>query len=152
MDAPTFAWRLFELLAPVSLVGLTWLSVKAAQLSEAKMKREHLARALLLVDSSAFASAREVQHALVDRLKASSPGGKLTLDQGAQAKQAALDSAKAQLGEQGLADIAAALGHDPRGVERMLEIRIEAAVHQLRRATRVVPDLGTAGDAVPFAA
>jgi hypothetical protein len=152
MDTPTFAWRLFELLTPVSLVGLTWLSVKAAQLADVKVKHEHVARALLLIDSSVFAAAREVQHALVDGFKAASPGGKLTLDQGAQAKQAALDSVKAQLGAQGLVDIAAALGHDSRGVDRILEIRIEAAVHQLKRATHVAPDSGTAGPAVPFGA
>src|SRR5262249_4340737 len=118
----------------------------------AKIKSEHLTQVLLLVDDVVLVAAREVQQVRVDKLKAASPGGRLTLDQGAQAKQAALDSVKAQLGAQGLADIAAALGHDSRGVDRIVEIRIEAAVHQLKCATRVAPDSGTAGPAVPFAA
>jgi hypothetical protein len=152
MDTPTFAWRLFELFSPAALAGLTWLSVKAAQLFTAKIKSEHVTRVLLLVDDVVLAAAREVQQVLVEKLKATSRDGNLTTEQSAQAKQAALDSAKAQLGAQGLADVAATLGHDAGGVDRMLESRIEAAVHQLKRSTRVVPDPGTAGNAVPFAA
>ena len=152
MDTSTFAWRLFELFSPTALAGLTWLSVKAAQLATAKIKSEHVTRVLLLVDDVVLAAAREVQQALVDKLKAASPDGNLTPEQGAQAKQAALDSAKAQLGAQGLSDVVATLGYDAGGVERMLGSRIEAAVHQLKRASRVAPDPGTAGDAVPFAA
>lgn len=152
MDTPTFAWRLFELLSPAALAGLTWLSVKAVQLSAAKVKSEHVTRVLLLVDDVVLAAAREVQQVLVDKLKAASPDGNLTPEQGAQAKQAALDSVKAQLGTQGLADVAATFGHDAGGVDRMLGSRIEAAVHQLKRVTRVASDPGTAGDAVPFAA
>ena len=152
MDTPTFAWRIFELFSPAALAGLTWLAVKAAQLSTAKIKSEHVTRVLLLVDDVGLVAAREIQQVLVDKLKAASPDGNLTPEQGAQAKQAALDSAKAQLGAQGLADVAATFGHDPGGVDRMLGSRIEAAVHQLKRATRVGSDPGTAGDAVPFAA
>jgi hypothetical protein len=152
MDTSTFAWRLFELLSPAALAGLTWLSVKAAQLSAAKIKSEHVTRVLLLIDDVVLAAAREVQQVLVDRLKARNPDGGLTTEQSAQAKQTALDSAKAQLGSQGLADVAATFGYDAGGVDRVLGSRIEAAVHQLKHASRVAPDPGTAGDAVPFAA
>jgi len=152
MDMATFAWKLFELFSPAALTGLTWLSVKAAQLATAKIKSEQVTRVLLLVDDVVLAAAREVQQVLVDKLKAASPGGDLTPVQGAQAKKAALDSAKAQLGAQGLADVAATFGYDAGGVDRMLGSRIEAAVHQVKRTTRVAPDAGTAGDAVPFAA
>lgn len=152
MDTSTFAWRLFELFSPAALAGLTWLSVKAAQLFTAKIKSEHVTRVLLLVDDVVLVAAREVQQVLVDKLKAASPDGNLTPEQGAQAKQAALDSAKTQFGTQGLADVAATLGYDAGGVDRMLGSRIEAAVHQLKRASRVPPDPGTAGAAAPFAA
>jgi hypothetical protein len=152
MDTPTFAWRLFELLSPIALAGLTWLSMKVGQLLVAKVKSEHVTRVLLLVDDVVLAAAREIQQILVDRLKASSRDGGLTLEQGAQAKQAALDSAKAQLGQHGLADIAATLGLEPAGVDRLLGGRIEAAVHRITTSSRVSADPGTAGDAVPFAA
>jgi hypothetical protein len=152
MDTNTFAWRLFELVSPLAGVALTWLSVKAAQLAAAKIKSEQVARVLLLIDNVVLAAAREVQQVLVDKLKAASRDGDLTAEQGAQAKQAALDSAKAQLGPHGLADIAATLGLEPQGVDRLLGGRIEAAVHRIKASSRMSTDPGTAGDAVPFAA
>ena len=152
MNAPMFAWRIFEGLSPAALACLIWLAVKAAQLLTAKVRSERATHLRLLVDDVVLAAAREIQQVLVDRLKASSRDGGLTPEQGAQAKQAALDSAKAQLGPQGLADIAAALGLDASGIDRVLGTRIEAAVHRLNASSRVAPDSGTAGDAVPFAA
>ena len=88
----------------------------------------------------------------MDKLKATSRDGDLTAEQGAEAKQAARDSAKAQLGQHGLADIAATLGLEPAGVDRLHGGRIEAAVHRIKTSSRVSADPGTAGDAVPFAA
>jgi hypothetical protein len=152
MDTTTLAWKLFELVMPLVALGLTWLSVKAAQLASAKIKTEHVARVLLLVDEAVLVAAREAQQVLVDQLKATSHDGKLTPEQRAQAKQAAMDSARSQLGPRGLADIASTYGLDADGVERMLATRIEAAVHRLKQAARTVADPGTAGDAVPFAA
>jgi hypothetical protein len=152
MDTHTLAWKLFQLVSPLLAVGLSWLSVKAAQLAAAKIKSEHMARVLLLVDNVVLAAAREVQQLLVDKLKATSNDGNLTPEQCAQAKQAALESAKAQLGPHGLADIAATLGHEPEAVDRLLGGRVETAVHRIKASSRMSADPGTAGDAVPFAA
>ena len=152
MDTNTFAWKLFELVAPLAALGLTWLSIRAAQLAAAKIKTEHVTRALLLVDSVVRTAAREMQQVLVDKLKATSRDGDLTVERGAEAKQAALDSAKAQLGPYGLADIGTVLGLDRRGIDHLLGTRIEAAVHRLKSSSRMSMDSGTAGDAVPFAA
>jgi hypothetical protein len=152
MDTNTFAWKLFALVAPFAALGLTWLSVKAAQLVAAKIKTEHVARVLPLVDNVVLAAAREMQQVLVDKLKATSRDGSLTPEQGAEAKQAALDSAKAQLGRHGLTDIASTLGIGAHGVDHLLAARIEAAVHRLKSPSPMNADPGTAGDAVPFAA
>jgi hypothetical protein len=152
MDTPTFAWKLFELLSPILLAGLAWLAMKAGQLFNAKTRTEQVARALLLVDDAVLVAARGVQQVLVDQLKATSREGSLTPEQRAQAKQAAMESARSQLGPQGLADVASTLGLDANGVEQLLGARIEAAVHRLRQAARIAADTGTAGDAVPFAA
>src|SRR5262245_30467222 len=105
MDTNTLAWKLFELVSPLAALALSWLAVKAAQLAAAKIKSEHVARVLLLVENVVLAAAREVQQVLVDKLKATSSDGSLTPEQGVEAKQAALDSTKAQLGSHGLADI-----------------------------------------------
>ena len=152
MDTSMFAWRLFEFVAPLAALGLTWWSIRAAQLAAAKTKTEHVARVLLLVDNVVLAAAREAQQVLVDKLKATSRDGNLTTEQGAETKQAALDSARAQLGRHGLADIAATLGLEPEGVDGLLGGRIEAAVHRIKASSRTSADPGTAGDAVPFAA
>jgi hypothetical protein len=152
MDTNTFGWKLFESVAPLAALGLTWLSIKAAQLAAAKTKTEQMSRALLLVDNVVLAAAREVQQLVMDKLKATSQDGSLTAEQGAEAKQAALDSAKAQLGQHGLADIAVTLGLEPEGVDRLLGGRIEAAVHRIKVSSRTSAGPGTAGDAVPFAA
>ena len=152
MDTNTFAWKLFEFVSPLAVLGLVWWSVKAAQLATAKTKSEHLARVLLLIDNVAVSAAREVQQVLVDKLKAKSRDGALTPEQTIEAKQAALDSANAQLGVHGHADIATTLGLEPAGVDRLLGGRIEAAVHRIKASSGVNTDPGTAGDAVPFAA
>ncbi len=152
MDMNTFAWRLFELVSPLATLSFTWFLVRAAQLAAAKSKTEHLARVLFLVDNVALAVAREVQQVRVDKLKATSRDGDLTAEQRAETQHAALDSAKAQLGPHGLADVATTLGLDPRGLDRLLRARIEAAVHRIKASFGMSADPGTAGDAVPFAA
>ena len=151
MDTNTFAWKLFELIAPLAALGLVWLSTKAGQLAAAKGKTEHVTRALRMVDNVVLAATREIQQVLVDKLKASSRDGALTIEQGAEAKQAALDSAKAQLGRHGLTDVTSTLGLDSHGLNQLLAARIEAAVYSLKKS-RVNADRGTVGDAVPFAA
>ena len=152
MDTSTFAWKLFQTVSPFVAFALIWWAIKAAQLAAARTKTENVSRVLLLVDEVVLAAAREMQQLLVEKLKATSRDGDLTDEQGAEAKRAALESAKTQLGPHGLADVAATLGHDPRGVDRVLGGRIEAAVHRIKASSRMSTDPGTAGDAVPFAA
>jgi len=112
---------------------------------------------LLWLDVVAVTATGAVQQVLVDRLKAASGDGMLTPDQRTAVKQAAIDSAKAQLGVRGLAELRAVLGFDAAQVETLLAAHIEAAVHHAAWTRRYGPgrrrwDSGTAGDAVPFAA
>jgi hypothetical protein len=151
MDTTVFAWTLFALIA-LALAALIWVLMKTAWLFAARTTSEQMTRALLVLDEVARAAAHEIQQVLVDGAKASSPDGHLTRDQGAQARRAALASVKSQLGTHGLADVGSAFGLEPTGVDRVLEARIEAAVHRIKITTRPVSDAGTAGDAVPFAA
>ena len=151
MDTTAFTWSLFALAAPV-LAALIWVLMRTAWFFAARTKSEQMTRALLILDEIARAAAHEIQQVLVEGLKASSPDGHLTEDQGAHAKRAALASAKSQLGPRGVSDVAAAFGFEPSRIDRVLEARIEAAVHLLKIAIRPASDPGTAGDAVPFAA
>jgi len=148
----TTAWNVFELLGPVLLAGLSWLSVKAAQLISVKVKNEQLKAVLLRLDDVILAAVREAQQVLVDKLKATSADGALTPDQRTQAKQAAIDSAKSQLGATGLAEVGKTFGLESAAVDKLLSTRVEATVHRLKAQSRPTLGPGTAGDAVPFAA
>jgi hypothetical protein len=148
---------LFQIFWPLLLAGLVWLAAKCSQLLSVKARNERLMGALLLVDIVAGTATRAVQQVLVDRLKAASGDGTLTPDQRTAVKQAAIDSAKAQLGARGLAELRAVLGFDTAQVEALLAAHIEATVQQAAWQRRYGPgrrrwDSGTAGDAVPFAA
>ncbi len=144
-------WKVFQLLSPVLLAGLSWLSVKAAQLISAKVKTEYLKGVLVRLDDAVFAAVREVQQVTVDDLKAASANGQLTPDERAKVKQAAIDTIKSHLGAKGIAEVANVLGLEDGAVDRLLTTRVEAAVHDIK-AARSSPAPGTAGDAVPFAA
>ena len=116
------------------------------------MKNEQLKAVLLRLDDVVLAAVREAQQVLVDKLKAASADGALTPDQRTQAKQAAIDSAKSQLGATGLAEVGKTFGLEAAAVDKLLSTRVEAAVHHLKAQSRITRDPGTAGDAVPFAA
>jgi hypothetical protein len=68
--------------------------------------------------------------------------------------QAALASAKNQLGPHGRALLVETFGFDELGVETLLQIRIEAAIHAIKTAARAQAcwTPGTAGNPVPFTA
>jgi len=152
MNADTIASNALTVLSPVLLAGLSWLSVKAAQLISAKVANERLRGILLRIDDAVVAIVREISQVWVSGRKAASPCGTLTPEQRAQAKQAALDSVMSQLGTKGLAEVEKVLGLAAEAVEAFLATRIEAAVHRLQTTAPPAQDAGTAGDAVPFAA
>ena len=151
MDANSIGWKVFQILSPVLLAGLSWLSVKAAQLISAKVKNEYLRGVLVRMDDAVLAAVREVQQVTVDSLKAASADGQLTPDERAKVKQAAIDSIKSHLGMKGISEAAKILGLEDGAIDKLLSTRVEAAVHDLK-AARSVSGPGTAGDAVPFAA
>jgi hypothetical protein len=151
VDANTIGWKVFEILSPVLLAGLSWLSVKAAQLISAKVRNEYLRGVLVRLDDAVLAAVREVQQVTVDSLKAASADGQLTADERAKVKQAAIDSIKSHLGTKGIGEVAKVLGLEDGAVDKLLSTRVEAAVHDLK-TTRAASGPGTAGDAVPFAA
>lgn len=151
MDATSIGWKVFQILSPVLLAGLSWLSVKAAQLISAKVKNEYLKGVLVRLDDAVLVAVREVQQVTVDALKAASADGRLTPDERTKVKQAAIDSIKSHLGTKGIAEVARVLGLEDGAVDKLLSTRVEAAVHDLK-SVRSTSAPGTAGDAVPFAA
>ena len=138
MNANTIASNALVVLSPVLLAGLSWLSVKAAQLISAKVANERLRGVLLRIDDAIVAVVREISQVWVSGLKSESPYGALTADQRAQAKQAALDRVMSQLGAKGLAEAQTVLGLAADAVETFLATRIEAAVHRLQTPASVL--------------
>jgi hypothetical protein len=151
VNANTTAGNIVTLFWPLWIASLSWLSVKAVQFVSLKTNHERQRAAQARLESAVRSAVREVQQVFVDGLKAASIDGALTPDQRSQAKRAALDSVRAQLGPRGRAEVRHAFGLEHEALEPLLARQVEAAVHRLKAEGRSPAGAGTAGDAVPFA-
>jgi hypothetical protein len=151
VDWNELGWKVFQALSPVLLAALTWVAARAAQLIHAKVRGEYLRGVLLRLDDAVMAATREVHQVVVEELKAASTDGRLTPEERARVKARAVETVRSHLGMRGVAELAKVLGLDDGGVEKILSTRVEAAVHDLKRA-RVNGVADTAGHALPFAA
>ncbi len=152
MDYGELGLKIFEALSPLLLAALTWAAAKLAQYIQAKVKSEYLRGVLVRLDDAVLAAVREVQQVTVEAIKAASADGKLTPEERAKVKQAAIDSVKSHLGTKGLAELAKILGLEGGAIEKLLSTRVEAAVHDLKQARATNGVAGTAGAELPFAA
>jgi hypothetical protein len=153
MDKAELGLKIVEVLSPVLLAALTWLAAKVAQLIHAKVKNEYLRGVLFRLDDAVLAAVREVHQVTVEELKARSTDGKLTPEERARAKQVAIDAVKSHLGKRGVGELAKVLGLDNGGVDKLLSTRVEAAVHDLKRArANHVNGVSGPGAELPFAA
>jgi hypothetical protein len=144
---------MLEVLSPVLLAALTWLAAKVAQLVHAKVKNECLRGVLVRLDDAVLAAVREVHQVTVEELKAASADGKLTPEERARVKQVAIDAVKSHLGKRGIGELAKVLGLGDGAVDRLLATRVEAAVHDLKRArANHVNGVSAPGAELPFAA
>jgi hypothetical protein len=140
-------------LSPVLLAALTWLAAKVAQLIHAKVRNEYLRGVLVRLDDAVLAAVREVHQVTVEELKARSADGKLTPEERARVKQVAIDAVKSHLGKRGIGELARVLGLEGGAIDKLLATRVEAAVHDLKRA-RASHTNGISGPGaeLPFAA
>ncbi len=152
MDYGELGLKVFEALSPLLLAALTWVAARLAQYVSAKVKNEWVRGALVRLDDAVLVAVREVQQVTVEAIKAGSADGKLTPEERTRAKQAAIDSVKSHLGMKGIAELAKILGLEDGAIEKLLSSRVEAAVHDLKRARAADGIHGTAGAELPFAA
>jgi hypothetical protein len=150
MDYGNFGLKAFEALSPLLLAALTWAVAKLAQYIQAKVQSEYLRGALVRLDDAVLASVREVQQVTVDTIKSASADGKLTPDERAKVKQAAIDTIKSHLGMKGIGELAKVLGLENGAIDRLLSTRVEAAVHDLKQARAANGLQGTVGATLPF--
>ncbi|MFZ5892531.1 MAG: hypothetical protein ACOY0T_15835 [Myxococcota bacterium] len=121
-----------EALSPVFLAVLSWVSVRIAQLVDAKVKNEHVAGVLHRLDDAVTVAVREVEQVVVTELKAARSDGILNPDERLRVKGAALAAARSYIGFKGLLEIGKILGLKTDELDRLVEARVEAAVYEMR--------------------
>jgi len=134
MEIEHFGFTMLEVLAPIVVAGLTWLSAKLAQLIQAKVKNEYLRGMLVRLDEAVFTAVKDLQQTVVDAIKAATADGKITETEKQRIKQAAIDNVKSHLGTKGLAELGQILGLTITSVEGLIASKVEAAVHDIRGA------------------
>jgi hypothetical protein len=137
MDTGSIGLKVLEILSPILLAALTWASAKLAQLIRAKVRSEYLSQVLIRLDEAIFTSVKAVQQSVVDEIKAASADGKITDDEKKRIKEKAIATVKAHLGTKGVADVVKILGLEGGALDGLLSSKVEAAVHDLRRAAAV---------------
>jgi hypothetical protein len=129
--------KLLQVLSPLLMAVLGWVATRLATLINARIRSDHARDVLLRLDRIVFAVVREVQQTLVDELKAASSDGRLSADARMRVKHAALETVRDELGPRGIAELAGVLSLPKEMIDHVLVTRIEAAVHELRRALPV---------------
>jgi hypothetical protein len=134
MDTGSIGLKVLEILSPVLLAALTWAAAKLAQLIRAKVQNEYLKGVLVRRDDAVFTAVKGIQQSVVEQIKEASADGKITDDEKKRIKEKALASVRSHLGTKGLAEVARILGLDGGALDGLLSSKVEAAVHDLRRA------------------
>lgn len=142
MNASDIGLKIFQVLSPALLAVLGWAAARLAQLITARVKNEYLRGALVRLDDTVFAAVREIQQTVVDGLKGVSVDGRLTQADKDRIKQDVLNTIKSHLGLKGLKELAAILGLELGGVDKLISTKVEAAVHDLK-VTRAAAGAGS---------
>ena len=87
----------------------------------------------------------------MEQIKAASADGKITDEEKRQIKEKAMAAVKSHLGTKGLAETAKILGLEGGALEGLLSSKVEAAVHDLRRAAPVANGVANGGTMPPLA-
>ncbi|MEW6778293.1 MAG: hypothetical protein AB1405_18490 [Bdellovibrionota bacterium] len=148
MDKSEVVSSVIEILTPVLVAGLTFLSAWLAKLITAKVKGEYLRGVLVRLDESVFTAVKSVAQTYADALKSAREDGKLDPAERQEAKRRALSALKSYLGAKGIGELGKILGlTSDAQVEEFLAGKVEAAVHDLNLVKRSterdeVPPLG----------
>jgi hypothetical protein len=135
MNTECIALKILEILSPVLLAALTWAAAKLAQLIRAKVRSEYLRQVLVRVDEAVFTAVKDLQQSVVEEIKAASADGKITDEEKKRIKERAITSVKSHLGTKGISEVGTILGLEAGALDGFLSSKVEAAVHDLRRAT-----------------
>ena len=117
-----------NVIGPLLLAGLTWASFRLAGYIKAHTKNARVQGILLRLNDATFTAVSSLEQTVVNTAKASSSNGKLTEYTGKCVKSAALESIKAHLGAQGIAELKKILGVQDGDLDAFLSQRIESSV------------------------
>jgi hypothetical protein len=120
-----------DLLTPVFLAVIGWLSFQAAGWIRAHTKNAQVQGILLRLDDAVATAVGSLEQTVVVAAKSAAADGQLTKADGAAVKAAALAEIKSHLGPKGIAELQAILGIKPDGLDSFLSSRIEASVLQM---------------------
>lgn len=138
---------IYEMMAPLITAALGWVAVKLGNLIRAKTKNEYLASTLARLNDSVFDAVKSVnqqsKRMLEEARDPASPGGeKITKEEADMLKNAAMEHVKSYWGKKGMKELGKVLGFggllgfgkDEAGVEKLISDKIEAAVHDVKKA------------------
>lgn len=133
MDFGTVVVNVLLALSPVTLAGLTWLSLKLAEFIRAKVDHTYLQGVLLRLNDSVLIAVKDVEQRLVEEARDATQDRKLTPQEARRFKEVAMGQLRSYLGPKGLQELSRILGLSSAGVNSVLDAKIEAAVLDLKR-------------------
>lgn len=134
--------HLVELAGTLLMGALTWAGVAVKNLIATKVQNEAVKGVLTRLDDAVFAVVKELEQTVAAGLREAAADGKITPEEVAKIKQAALDKVKSYVGPKGLDTALAVLGlKDASALDALISGRVEAAVHDVKAAkeTPAVP-------------
>lgn len=129
MKYSDFLYQAFEVLSPIFLLLISWISFEIRRLISQRIKNERVKDFLLYLDDSVFHAVNEIEQILVKQIREANLDGEITKEEKDKIKQTALESVKNHLGPKGIEAIASDLG--VADVDKFLSTRIESAVFSL---------------------
>lgn len=130
----SFAAQALPPLLALAAAGFTWACTRAARWLSAKTKNEAVKGVIDRLNDAVNAGVMEVEQSTVKAVKAQTVDGKLSVDAAKVVKQVAIDSVKAHLGPDAIAEAQKVLG--VADIEAVIGSRVEAAVSAMASAAK----------------
>lgn len=116
--------QIVDLLVPVVMALLAWLSTAATKWINAKVQNEYVSGALSRLNDAVFTAVKATEQTVAAELREAAADGQITKEEAESIKSHAVDSVKAYLGNKGMGELKRVLDAD--SINKMIEDKIEA--------------------------
>lgn len=113
-----------DLLIPILMSLVAWLSVSAKKWIDAKVKNEWARGALTRLGDAVYDVVKATEQTMAQEIREAAADGKFTADEAKAIKQHAIDRVKAHVGSKGMDELKRVLDAD--AIEHVIEDKIEA--------------------------